>query len=89
MMFNFYPWGLSINIIRPMGVSKTKVSFLSYILDESKLRQGAGADLHKVELEDEDVVQNVPERNSLTILYSWPLLSNARTGHSSFSQADC
>jgi choline monooxygenase len=59
MMFNFYPWGLSINIIRPLGVSKTKVSFLSYVLDESKLRQGAGADLHKVELEDEDIVQNV------------------------------
>jgi choline monooxygenase len=59
MMFNFYPWGLSINIISPMDVNKTKVSFLSYVLDESKLRQGAGADLHKVELEDEDVVQNV------------------------------
>lgn len=59
MMFNFYPWGLSINVIKPLGVSKTKVSFLSYVLDESKLRQGAGADLHKVELEDEDVVQNV------------------------------
>ena len=59
MMFNFYPWGLSLNIIRPLGVNKTKVSFLSYVLDESKLRQGAGADLHKVELEDEDIVQNV------------------------------
>jgi len=59
MMFNFYPWGLSINIIHPLGVNKTKVSFLSYVLDESKLRQGAGADLHKVELEDEDIVQNV------------------------------
>ena len=59
MMFNFYPWGLSLNVIRPLGVNKTKVSFLSYVLDESKLRQGAGADLHKVELEDEDVVQNV------------------------------
>jgi choline monooxygenase len=59
MMFNFYPWGLSINIISPLGVSKTKVSFLSYVLDESKLRQGAGADLHNVELEDEDIVQNV------------------------------
>jgi choline monooxygenase len=59
MMFNFYPWGLSLNVIRPLGVNKTKVSFLSYVLDESKLRQGAGADLHKVELEDEDIVQNV------------------------------
>jgi len=59
MMFNFYPWGLSINVVQPLAVNKTKVSFLSYVWDESKLRQGAGADLHAVEMEDEDVVQNV------------------------------
>lgn len=59
MMFNFYPWGLSINIVRPLEISKTKVSFLSYVWDENKLRQGAGANLHQVEMEDEDVVQNV------------------------------
>jgi choline monooxygenase len=59
MMFNFYPWGLSINIIRPISIKKTSVSFLSYVWDESKLRQGAGGDLHKVELEDEEIVQNV------------------------------
>lgn len=59
MMFNFYPWGLSINIVKPLGISKTKVSFLSYVWDENKLRQGAGANLHQVEMEDEDVVQNV------------------------------
>jgi choline monooxygenase len=59
MMFNFYPWGLSINVINPVAAGKTKVRFLSYVWDESKLRQGAGADLHKVELEDEEIVQNV------------------------------
>lgn len=59
MMFNFYPWGLSINIVRPLGVSRCTVSFLSYVWDENKLRQGAGADLHQVEMEDEDVVQHV------------------------------
>jgi len=59
LMFNFYPWGLSVNIVQPVSVTQTKVSFLSYVWDESKLRQGAGADLHKVELEDEDIVQNV------------------------------
>ena len=59
MMFNFYPWGLSINLIQPLGISKTKVKFLCYVLDESKLRQGAGANLDQVELEDEVVVQNV------------------------------
>ncbi len=59
MMFNFYPWGLSINIVRPVGIAKSKVSFLSYVWDENKLRQGAGANLHQVEMEDEDVVQHV------------------------------
>ena len=59
MMFNFYPWGLSINVIRPISMSKSKVSFLSYVWDENKLRQGAGANLHQVEMEDEDIVQHV------------------------------
>jgi choline monooxygenase len=59
MMFNFYPWGLSINIVQPLDVARTRVSFLSYVLDENKLRQGAGANLHQVEMEDEDIVQNV------------------------------
>ena len=59
LMFNFYPWGLSLNIIHPLGISKTKVKFISFVFDESKLRMGAGADLHKVEMEDEEIVQNV------------------------------
>lgn len=59
MMFNFYPWGLSINYVQPLAIDKTKVSFISYVWDENKLRHGAGADLHQVEMEDEDVVQNV------------------------------
>jgi choline monooxygenase len=59
MMFNFYPWGLSVNLVQPLDVAKTKVSFLTYVWDENKLRQGAGANLHQVEMEDEDVVQNV------------------------------
>ena len=25
MMFNFYPWGLSINIVKPLYINKTKV----------------------------------------------------------------
>lgn len=59
MMFNFYPWGLSINIIRPLTSDKTKVSFLTYVWDEEKLERGAGALLDKVEREDEYVVEGV------------------------------
>jgi choline monooxygenase len=59
MMFNFYPWGLSINIVKPLGLARSKISFLSYVWDENKLRQGAGANLHQVEMEDEDIVAQV------------------------------
>ena len=31
MMLNFYPWGLSVNVVRPVGPDKCKVSFLIYI----------------------------------------------------------
>ena len=59
MMFNFYPWGLSINIIKPIDINSTKVSFISYVYDPKKLDKGAGSSLEKVEEEDEFVVENV------------------------------
>jgi choline monooxygenase len=59
MMFNFYPWGLSINIVQPVAIDKTKISFLTYMWKEEKYDRGAGSDLDKVEMEDEEVVQNV------------------------------
>jgi choline monooxygenase len=59
MMFNYYPWGLSINVVRPLGPQKTKVSFLSYVWDSSKLEMGAGAALDRVEREDEAIVEAV------------------------------
>ncbi|TAF35513.1 MAG: aromatic ring-hydroxylating dioxygenase subunit alpha [Cytophagales bacterium] len=59
LMLNFYPWGLSVNVIRPLNTNLCKVSFLTYILDETKLGIGAGAELDKVEREDEAVVENV------------------------------
>jgi len=59
MMFNFYPWGLSINLVQPLAVDKTKVSFLTYIWKEELRDAGAGASLDKVEREDEEIVQQV------------------------------
>ena len=59
MMFNFYPWGLSINIVKPISINFTKVEFRSYVWDESKLSKGAGSDLDKVEKEDEEIVELV------------------------------
>jgi len=59
LMFNFYPWGISVNVVRPVTPTESVVEFLTYVSDESKIGSGAGADLDRVELEDEAVVQSV------------------------------
>ena len=59
LMLNIYPWGISINLVCPEGVSKTKILFRSYVFNKSKLNSGASGDLDKVEMEDEEVVQSV------------------------------
>lgn len=61
MMFNFYPWGLSVNVVRPLTHDSCKVSFYSYVYDATKLNRGASADLDKVEREDEFVVEGVQQ----------------------------
>ncbi len=59
MMFNFYPWGLSLNWVQPLGIDHTRVSFRTYVYDPAKLDRGAGSGLDQVELEDEEVVEGV------------------------------
>lgn len=59
MMFNFYPWGLSLNIVQPLSQHQTKVEFITYMWKEDLYDKGAGAELDKVEMEDEEIVQQV------------------------------
>jgi len=59
MMFNVYPWGVSINIVMPRGADATRVAYLTYVSDPAKRGRGAGGDLDKVEMEDEAVVESV------------------------------
>jgi choline monooxygenase len=61
IMMNFYPWGLSLNLVNPEGVGACRVRFLSFVGKEALLGEGASADLHQVELEDEAVVQSVAQ----------------------------
>lgn len=56
--FSFYPWGVSVNVIRPISMNKTKVSFINYLHHEHKYGQ-AGKLMDKVEREDEYVVEGV------------------------------
>ena len=58
-MFNVYPWGVSVNVVTPLAVDRTKVSFLPFVWDESKRDLGAGGGLDRVEREDEAIVEAV------------------------------
>jgi choline monooxygenase len=58
-MLNVYPWGVSVNIVRPLAPDRTRVSFLSYVWDPTRLDRGAGAGLDRVEREDEAIVESV------------------------------
>src|SRR5204862_6796780 len=58
-MFNVYPWGISVNVVTPLAVDRTKVSFLPFVWDESKRDLGAGGGLDRVEHEDEAIVEAV------------------------------
>jgi choline monooxygenase len=59
LMLNFYPFGLSVNLVQPLGPERTRVSFLRYAVPGAPAPSGAGGDLHRVEMEDEEVVEAV------------------------------
>ncbi len=60
-MLNFYPWGLSVNVVQPLGTELTRVSFLRYVADSSKSGSHVSSDaaVDRVEREDEAVVESV------------------------------
>tara|TARA_B100001142_G_scaffold65118_1_gene64530 strand:- start:5204 stop:6235 length:1032 start_codon:yes stop_codon:yes gene_type:complete len=59
LMFNFYDWGLSVNIVEPISSNKTRIKFLSFITKDSEQLNKKIKELDIVELEDEKVVLNV------------------------------
>ncbi|MFI5371800.1 MAG: aromatic ring-hydroxylating dioxygenase subunit alpha [Candidatus Eisenbacteria bacterium] len=78
-MVNVYPWGVSLNVVRPLAPDRTRVSFRSYVWDASRLGQGAGAALDRVEREDEAVVESV-QRGVRSRLYTSGRYSPAHEG---------
>ncbi|HEX7643126.1 MAG TPA: aromatic ring-hydroxylating dioxygenase subunit alpha [Burkholderiaceae bacterium] len=59
LMLNFYPWGLSLNLIQPQSRERTRISFRSFVWNVEKLDKGAGSGLDTVEMEDEEIVRAV------------------------------
>ena len=78
-MFNVYPWGVSVNVVTPLAVDRTRVSFLPFVWDETKRGSGAGAGLDRVEREDEAIVEAV-QRGVRSRLYDRGRYSPAREG---------
>jgi len=57
LMLNFYPWGLSMNVINPISENETEVRYYGFVNDKKLLGKGAGSNLDRVELEDQFVVE--------------------------------
>lgn len=58
LMLNFYPWGLSINLVIPVDVNRTRIVYHGLVGDSGQLAKGAGGDLDKVEAEDQFIVES-------------------------------
>jgi choline monooxygenase len=52
-LVNVYPWGMSLNIVEPLSVSRTRVRFQAWVWSPELYGEGAGSGLDEVELEDE------------------------------------
>ena len=76
-MLNLYPWGISLNVVHPLAVDRTKVSFVSFVWDPDKLDRGAGTGLDRVEREDEVIVESV-QRGTRSRVYERGRYSPAR-----------
>ena len=77
LMLNFYPWGLSLNLVEPLAIDRTRVRFRAFVGDASLLEKGAGAGLDRVEAEDEAIVEAV-QRGVASRLYTRGRYSPAR-----------
>jgi choline monooxygenase len=58
-MVNIYPWGVSLNVVTPLGLDRTRVDFDAWVWSPELRGVGAGDGLATVEDEDERVVEAV------------------------------
>lgn len=60
-MVNVYPWGLSLNVVTPVAIDRSVIAYRTYVWDERLIARSAGAELDRVEHEDEAVVEAVQQ----------------------------
>jgi len=68
IMFNLYPWGLSLNVVEPLGPAETRIRFLAYAFGDLPGGPDSHA-LHATELEDEVVVEQVQTGTSARLFH--------------------
>ena len=73
IMLNYYPWGLSINIIRALEVQKTQVQYFVYKFPGAIISNNDAGVLN-VEKEDQLAVESV-QKGLKSVLYTGPTLS--------------
>lgn len=67
LMFNFYPWGISLNVVEPVNLNNTKIRFLTFVNKNEPTPDVSG--IHQTELEDERIVEAV-QRGMQSSFYS-------------------
>ena len=59
IMLNYYPWGLSLNLIEPLSPTQTRIRFETFLWKEELFDPRSRDLIHITELEDEEIVEAV------------------------------
>ena len=59
LMINIYHWGISVNLVLPLGKDKTCIRFLTYVRNDKTITEFEDTAIHNTEMEDEVVVEAV------------------------------
>ena len=59
LMLSFFPWGLSLTLVEPLAIDRTRIRYFGYVLDPSRPHAGEAARIDRVEREDEEIVEAV------------------------------
>jgi choline monooxygenase len=59
IMLNFYPWGLSLNLVEPISPTETRVRFETFMWKPELFDERSRDLIHVTELEDEEIVEAV------------------------------
>ena len=76
LMFNFYPWGISVNIVRPVSPSKTVVEFLNYVRDESLIEASARSGPARRRNGRRSCCRKRAKRDPIAILFARPIFAD-------------